>query len=189
MDVGFFNGPSLPGLRASYHKFTTFPARDTVASPWGGRVANRSPRGYDDRMTGEEGAPVRRPAAAPGAGRLVVLLHRGAWEDRYQAVTLAVTAAAFGERVMLALFFQPLALWAQGRFDEGAPATATAARVAPLRETVEEARRHLDLEVVACDTAVRLAGLDPDRLGGVVDRIVPLPEIWSAAREGSQVVI
>jgi peroxiredoxin family protein len=120
---------------------------------------------------------------------LLVLLQHGAWPDRYQAVTLAVTAAAMGEKVVLALFFEPLRLWAEGRFDEGAPAEAAAARVASLRETIEEARRELGLEVVACDTAVRLAGLDPGALPGVVDRIVTLPQLWMEAREGRQLVV
>jgi peroxiredoxin family protein len=122
-------------------------------------------------------------------GPLVVFLHRGTWADRYQAVTLAVTAAALGERVTVALFFEPLRLWADGRFDEGAPATAAPARVASLREMLEEARRELDLELVACDTAVRLAGLDPGMLGGILDRVVSLPHLWTTAREGTQIVI
>ena len=123
------------------------------------------------------------------AGSLVVLLHRGAWPDRYQAATLAVTAAALGERVTVALFFDALRLWVEGRFDEGAPPEAAAARIAPLRETLDEARRELGLEVVACDTAVRLAGLEPDAIRGSVDRIVTLPALWKAAREGRQVSI
>ncbi len=122
-------------------------------------------------------------------GPFVVLLHRATWPDRYQAVTLAVTAAALGDRVTLALFFEPLRLWAEGRFDEGTPAEAAAARVAPLRDTLEEARRELGLEVVACDTAVRLAGLDPDAARGALDRIVTLPSLWKAARDGRQVSI
>ena len=120
---------------------------------------------------------------------LLVLLHRGSWADRYQAATLAVTAAAMGEKVVLALFFEPLRLWAEGRFDEGAPPGATAARVASLRESLDEARRELGLEVVACDTAVRLVGLDPAALAGVVDRIVTLPQLWLEAREGRQIVV
>jgi peroxiredoxin family protein len=123
------------------------------------------------------------------AGSLVVLLHRGAWPDRYQAVTLAVTAAALGERVTVALFFDALRLWVEGRFDEGAPPEAAAARIVPLGETLEEARRELGLEIVACDTAVRLAGLEPDAIRGAVDRIVTLPALWKAAREGRQVSI
>ncbi len=130
--------------------------------------------------------PVRGDAAS---GPLVVLLHRATWPDRYQAVTLAVTAAALGERVVVALFFDALRLWAEGRFDDGAPAEAAAARVAPLAETLEEARRELGVEVVACDTAVRLAGLDPAALGGAVDRIATLPQLTQLAREGRQVVV
>lgn len=125
------------------------------------------------------------------SGPVVVFLHHGAWADRYQAVTLGVTAAALGERVVVALFFEPLRLWAEARFDEGAPPEAAAARVAPLRETLEEARRELDVEVVACDTAVRLAGLDPAALAGagIVDRIATLPQLWQAARDGRAIVI
>ncbi len=124
-----------------------------------------------------------------GQGPLVVLLHRAAWPDRYQAATLAVTAAALGERVVVALFFDALRLWVDGRFDEGAPPEAAAARVAPLRETLDEARRELGLEVVACETAVRLAGLDPDAIRGAVDGIVTLPALWKLAREGRQISV
>jgi peroxiredoxin family protein len=128
-------------------------------------------------------------AGRPGSGSLVVFLHRGSWADRYQAVTLAVTAAALGEQVTLALFFEPLRLWAEARFDEGAPAEAGAARIASLRETLDEARRELGLAIVACDTAVRLAGPDPDAIRATVDRIVTLPQLWKAAREGTHLVI
>jgi peroxiredoxin family protein len=120
---------------------------------------------------------------------LVVFLHRGAWEDRYQAATLALTAAALGEPVTLALFFEPLRLWASGRFDEGAPPTAAAARVPELRATLDEARSELGLRVVACDTAVRLAGLEPDaaRLG--LDGIDTLTGMWRLASAGRGLVI
>jgi peroxiredoxin family protein len=123
------------------------------------------------------------------SGPLVVLLHRGAWADRYQATTLAVTAAAMGDAVTVALFFEPLRLWVDGRFDEGAPPEAAAARVASLRESLEEARRELALEVVACDTAVRLAGLEPAAARPFLDGIVTLPSLWKAARDGRQIVL
>ncbi len=122
-------------------------------------------------------------------GVLVVLLHRNGWPDRYQAVTLAVTAAALGERVTVALFFDALRAWVEGRFDEGAPPEAAPARVAPLSETLREARRELGVEVVACETAVRLAGLEPEALRGAVDRIVTLPALWKLARDGRQISI
>ena len=118
-----------------------------------------------------------------------MFLHRGTWADRYQAVTLAITAAALGEPVTVALFFEPLRLWIEGRFDEGAPPEAAVARVASLRETLEEARRELGVEVVACDTAVRLVGHDPADLGGVLDQISTLPQLWQAARSGRHLVI
>ncbi len=124
-----------------------------------------------------------------GAASLVVLLHRAGWADRYQAVTLAVTAAALGDRVTVALFFDALRLWVDGRFDEGAPPEAATARIAPLRASLDEARRELGLEVVACDTAVRLAGLEPDAIRESLDRIVTLPALWKAARDGRQLSI
>jgi peroxiredoxin family protein len=120
---------------------------------------------------------------------LVVLVHRAAWEDRYQAVTLAVTAAAHGEPVTVALFFAPLRLWVAGDFDEGAPPTAAAARVTSLRATLDEGRRELGLRVVACETAVRLAGLDPAVAAAALDALEPLPSIWRRAREGRVITI
>jgi peroxiredoxin family protein len=118
---------------------------------------------------------------------VVVFLHRGSWEDRYQATTLAVTAAALGDEVTLALFFDPLRLWVADRFDEGAPAEAAEARVASLAESLEEARRELGLRVVACDTAVRLAGLSPEAVERRLDAIRTLPSLWRDARVGRAV--
>ncbi len=119
---------------------------------------------------------------------LVVFLHRGAWEDRYQAVTLAVTAAAHGAPVTVALSFEPLRLWAAGRFDEGAPPEAAGARVTSLREALEEARRELGLRVVACETAVRLAGLEPAVVVPALDGLESLPALWRTASEGRAMV-
>jgi len=133
--------------------------------------------------------PLRDPGGAVVSGPLVVFLQRGTWSDRYQAVTLAATAAALGDTVTVALFFEPLRLWVERRFDEGAPPEAAGARVAGLAETLGEARRELGLEIVACDTAVRLAGLDPEAIGSSLDRIATLPSLWKAAQEGRLVVI
>lgn len=118
------------------------------------------------------------------AGPLVVFLHGGGWEARYQATTLAVTAAALGDAVTVALFFEPLRLWAEGRFDAGAPPEAAAARVASLTETLQEARRELGVQVVACDTALRLAGVAPERLAGTADGVRSLPSLWRLAQSG-----
>jgi peroxiredoxin family protein len=115
---------------------------------------------------------------------VVIFLHGAGWEARYQAATLGVTAAALGDAVTLALFFEPLRLWAAARFDEGAPPEAAAARVASLTATLEEARRGLGLRVVACDTAVRLAGLAPEHVAETLDGVVSLPSLWRIAQGG-----
>jgi peroxiredoxin family protein len=120
---------------------------------------------------------------------LVILLRSADWPSRYQAATLALTAAALGDPVHLALFFEALAAWVEGRFDEGAPAQAAGARVGSLRASLEEGRQELGLEVVACDTAVRLAGLDPARAAAALDRVLGLPELWRIARAGQAVAI
>jgi peroxiredoxin family protein len=105
------------------------------------------------------------------------------------AATLAATSAAMGDSVHVALFFGALRAWVEGRFDEGAPAEAAAARVAPLRETLEEARRDLGVRVVACDTAVRLAGLVPEQAERTIDGIVSLPALWRLAQAGQALTI
>lgn len=115
---------------------------------------------------------------------LVILLRSADWTARYQATTVALTAAAFGDPVHLALFFEALTAWVEGRFDEGAPPEAAAARVGSLAASLEEGRRELGMRVVACDTAVRLAGLDPARAAAALDGIVGLPELWRLARAG-----
>ncbi len=120
---------------------------------------------------------------------VVILLSSGSWEARYQAATLALTAAAMGDEVHLALFFEPLRAWAADRFDVGAPPTAAAARAVALRASLEEARRDLGVRVVACDTAVRLAGLDPAAVAPALDGIVGLPELWRLARAGQAIAL
>ena len=113
------------------------------------------------------------------------LLRSGGWEARYQATSLALTAAALGEQVKVALFFDALRAWARGAFDAGAPPEAAAAGVQPLRASLDEARAHLGLSVVACDTAVRLAGLSGDAAALGLDAVEGLPSLWRFGRGGS----
>ena len=120
---------------------------------------------------------------------LVIFLRSADWAARYQATTLALSAAALGDPVHLALFFEALRAWVDGTFDEGAPPQAGKARVGSLRDAIEEGRRELGLRVVACDTAVRLAGLDPAATAGTVDGVVGLPELWRLARAGQALTL
>lgn len=117
------------------------------------------------------------------SGSLVIFLRAPDWPTRWLAVSTALTAAAHGERVQLALFGEPLAAWAAGRFDDGAPEAADAARVGSLAAMLEEGIQALGLRVVACDTAVRLAGLVPEAVRARVE-VTSLPSLWRDAREG-----
>jgi peroxiredoxin family protein len=118
------------------------------------------------------------------SGPVLILLQGSTWEARYQAVTVALTAAALGDPVHLALFFDPLRRWAEGSFEAGAPETAAPAGVRPLGEMLAEGRRELGIRLVACDTAVRLAGLTPEAAGRALDGIVGLTALWRLAQEG-----
>jgi hypothetical protein len=122
------------------------------------------------------------------AAPLLLLLRSADWSDRWLAVSLALTAAAHGEPVWLALFGAALRDFAAGSLDAGAPAAAAAARVGSLAAMVEEGRRDLGIRVVACDTAVRLEGLDPAALDGRLE-VTSLPALWRGARGGRVVAL
>ena len=91
---------------------------------------------------------------------LLVLLRASDWGTRHQAVGLALTAAAFGHRVVVALSGEAL------------------------RAMLDEGRRDLGVEVVACETEVRLAGLEPEAARRTLDALRSLPEQWRGAVEG-----
>jgi hypothetical protein len=114
----------------------------------------------------------------------LILLGGASWDDRRRAVSVALTAAAFGHGVVVALAGEPLRAWVEGRFDEGAPAGAAAARVGSLAAMLEEGRRDLGVQVVACETEIRLLGLEPDAVRGLLDAVRSLPEQWRDAAEG-----
>ena len=118
------------------------------------------------------------------SGPVVIFLAGASWAARHQAVAVAVTAASLGEEVTLVLAAEPLRAFVLGRFEEGAPATAGEARVPPLLETLAEARRELGLRVVACETAVRLAGLEVEAARAALDELEPLPSQWRRVQAG-----
>ena len=114
----------------------------------------------------------------------LILLGGAGWDARRRAVSVALTAAAFGHTVVLALAGEPLRAWVEGRFDEGAPEGAGAARVGSLREMIGDGRRDLGIELVACDTELRLVGVDPEAARPVLDAIRSLPDQWRAVGQG-----
>jgi predicted peroxiredoxin len=122
--------------------------------------------------------------------RPVVIFAQGdAWAARQLAVSLALTAAALGDAVHLALFGGALRLFLEGRFDEGAPDSAVAAKVGSLASALAEARRDLGVRVVACDTALRLQGYDAARAVPPLDAVASLPALWRLAQEGRALTV
>ena len=114
----------------------------------------------------------------------LILLGGAGWDARRRAASVALTAAAFGHPVSIALSGDPLRAWVEGRFDEGAPAGAEAALVGSLREMLEEGRRDLGVEIVACGTELRLAGIDPEVGRPLLDAVRSLPDQWRTAGQG-----
>jgi len=116
------------------------------------------------------------------ASPVLVLLYSADWDSRAQAATVAVTAAALGDRVVIALFGGALRAWVEGRFDDGAPAGALP--MGSLAGMLDGGRRDLGVEVVACETAIRVAGLDPDAVRPRLDAVRGLPELWHQSAGG-----
>jgi hypothetical protein len=86
--------------------------------------------------------------------------------------------------VVVALFDEALRSWVEGRFDEGATPAGRQAGMGSLSALVDEGRRDLGLEVVACDTAIRLGGIDPGEARRRLDGVRSLPELWRGAAGG-----
>jgi peroxiredoxin family protein len=117
------------------------------------------------------------------SGAVVVFLRSASWDARWTAVSTALTAAALGERVHVALFGEALRAFVAGSFDDGAPSDASIVGD-PLSVSLGEGRAALGLRVVACETAVRLAGLDPAQVVPPLDALVSLPALWKLAEGG-----
>jgi peroxiredoxin family protein len=117
------------------------------------------------------------------SGAVVIFLGSGAWGARWTAVSTALTAAALGEAVHVALFDEALRAFVAGSFDEGAPAEASTIGD-PLSVSLGEGRAALGIRVVACETAVRLAGLEPAQVVPPLDALVGMPALWRLAGGG-----
>ena len=150
--------------------------------------ARAGPAGYTVAAAGASALDMNRTRSRL-ATPLVIFLRSDSWDARHLAVSLAVTAAALGDEVHLALFAGALRAYADGRFGEGAPEAAGPARVPPLDETLREARRDLGLRVVSCDTALRLCALDPGTAAPPLDAVMSLPSLWQLARAGRALVV
>jgi peroxiredoxin family protein len=127
------------------------------------------------------------------AGRVVFFLQHGGYRAAYQAVSMGITATAMGDEVYFVFAFDALRALLQGSF--GRPETeqekAESARAETLgvqqpQRMLEEAKA-LGARLVACDTAVRIAGISPAEASKALDEVMGLASIWRLT-EGARVL-
>lgn len=109
---------------------------------------------------------------------LLILAHAASWEQRFQVSSLAASAAAGGETVDVALFFQALASWADGRWDElEVEPPLSAERIEslgfpPLSEMLAPGREAGRIHLYACSASTRLLGLETAAVQRSVDALL-----------------
>jgi peroxiredoxin family protein len=125
---------------------------------------------------------------------VVLHLHGASFARRYQIASQAIVAAAAGDEVRVVLWFDALARWVRGTFDEPLPgedgevARRHAALSLPPPSRMLAEARTLGARLWACETGVRLAGLDPTAAREAVDEVPGLQEIVAAQREAAFVL-
>ncbi len=121
--------------------------------------------------------------------KIVLHLHGESFARRYQVASHAITAAAAGDDVLVVLWFDALARWVRGTFDE--PLAGEDAAVAerhralglPSPAAMLGEARELGVRLAACETGVRLAGIAPEAARACVDEVPGLQELLAAARD------
>jgi peroxiredoxin family protein len=118
------------------------------------------------------------------AGRVVLFVQRGSFEPAYQVATIAITAAAMGDEVIVVFAFEALRQLARGAFghaltdkEQSEWARAEGLNVLAPSKMLAEARS-LGVRLVACDTTAKLCGLGANELSSVLDEVMGLPSIW-----------
>lgn len=122
-------------------------------------------------------------------GMTVLLhLHGESFARRYQVASHAITSAAAGDRVLVVLWFDALVRHVLGGFDDPLPGEDRrvmerhqALGLPPPSAMLAEARA-LGARLLACETAVRLAGLSPAGARAHVDDLPGLQELVAEAR-------
>ncbi len=123
--------------------------------------------------------------------RVVFFVNTAGYEPAWQATSIGITAAAMGDEVVFVFAFDALRALAQRAF--GAPlhererveAWRGEALNAPLPANLLADARALGARALACDTTVKLCGLDPEGLvrDGALDEVLGLPQIWRLAQD------
>ncbi len=121
--------------------------------------------------------------------KVLICLDRAGFQAIYQVASFALTAGSMGDDVTVAVFFDGL-LTLIGKIpynDDPAAVRAVGLGLPDPRHMLGEGRKAAGVRVVACDTAVRLAGLDSQVVLPYVDEIVGLATLWKRA-EGGQII-
>lgn len=122
-------------------------------------------------------------------GSVVIFLERDAYEPAWLAASLALSAQAAGDAVTVVLSFGALTAWADGRLgsdDSAARRRGDALGAADPMRLLTEARA-LGAKLLACETIVKLSGLDPDRARTRLDEVTGLQAVWKRT-EGARVL-
>jgi peroxiredoxin family protein len=125
---------------------------------------------------------------------LLILAHGGSWEMRFQISSLAASAAAAGDPVDLALFFDALRAWAGGGWDDldpRPPLTADrleALNMPPLSGMLAPGREDGLIRVYACSASARMLGLDAARVQASVDALLGWQSFSRMIHDAAQVV-
>lgn len=118
--------------------------------------------------------------------RSVFFVSSGGFEAAWQCTSLGITAAAMGDEVIFVFAFEALRALARGAFgeplrghDTEASSRGAAINAARPDKMLADARG-LGARVLACDTTVKLSGLEPEALeqAKVVDEVLGLPQLW-----------
>jgi peroxiredoxin family protein len=135
---------------------------------------------------------------------LAIFLHSHSYDRVYQAVSLALSASSLGRPVHLFLFYQALATYIDGTWDDiriedgprGPAGLDTrieegfeSANLPSLYKMLAKAREEEGgTRVYACSSSVRVVGADPAAVRERVDEIVGLTSMLKIAESGNQVL-
>lgn len=118
--------------------------------------------------------------------RAVFFVHSAGYEAAWQVASMGLTAAVMGDSVVYVFSFDALRALSKGIFgkplnDRESKAVARGEGLgAPVPNRMLDEARQLGARIVACDTTVKLCGLDAKQLtsAGKVDEVMGLPSIW-----------
>ena len=127
------------------------------------------------------------------SGRVVVFVQQGSFEAAFQVTTLAVTAAAMGDEVILVFAFDALKLLVRKSFGkphsekELAESARSEGLGVPSPAALLDEARGLGAKLYACDTTVKVCGVALKEAEAVLDEVMGLASLWRLT-EGARIL-